>query len=296
MLGKISQLKWSSSGGTNRDLAFVIVILAFGVILAAKLAPYYRTHDHSVAYNKVQTTSSVPKSLLEQFTVPFVGSRPYSSTLETRRPNIPTVTHDPNRPSILERPLFDGQAVVLRVRSLNAYTSNEGSQPIEVKILGPGIKGTSDLDFSPALGGKLIGAGSPNLAAKKLQIAFNELISADGRSYAIQGQAIDPQSLASGIEGDYSSGLPSRLLGITIDRAITTVDQIGTAYLFSSIGPQGLGAQELRTAAMQTTQQASQNIAAEATKDLRETPPEIQLPSGTSFMVRIRALPRSGTR
>ncbi len=294
MLGKLSRLKWTSGGGSNRDLAFLIVFLAFSVILALKLAPYYQAREQNVTYNQIQTTPSIPKSFMELLSVPFTSStRPDSARTSQGLGGSSSGRASSDRPSIVERPLFDGQSILLKVRSVNPFTSNDTGQPIEVQVVGSGGKVYGEIDLTPAIGGKLVGAGSPNLSAKRLYISFNELVSADGRSYPVQGQAVGSESLTSGIEGDYSSGLPARLLGITLDRAITAVDQIGTAYLFTSLGPEGPGAQELRTAAMQVNQQASQNISAEATKDLRETPAEISLPAGSVFLVRVRA-PQTG--
>ena len=105
----------------------------------------------------------------------------------------------------------------------------------------------------------------------------------------MKGQAVSSENLTSGIEGDYSSGLLARIGGVALDQAITAVDQIGTAYLFNAIGPQGIGAQDLRTAAMETNQQASSNVSAAATQDLRNTPAEIRLPVGTVFYARVRS-------
>ncbi len=288
MLGKLSQIKWTSGGGNNRDLVFIVVIVAFGLILMLKLAPYYEAHEQSIAYNRIQTTPSLPKQLLDQISIPFVGNKPATGFSFARAGR--NAGHvDKNRPSVLERTLFDGQAIVLRVQSLNAYTSADTNQPIEVRVLAPAEKKQSDTDFSPAMGAKLIGTASPNLSAKRLYINFNELVAADGRSYPIQGQAVSSENLTTGIEGDYSSGLPSRLAGVALDQAITAVDQIGTAYLFTAIGPTGIGAQELRTAAMETNQQASSNVATEVTKDLRDTQAEMRLPANTVFLARVRA-------
>lgn len=291
MLAKIDQLKWTSSSGSHRDLAFLIVILAFGIILTIKLAPYYRKQETNIVYNRVETTPSVPKTFLEKIALPIIGTGNPAGGSASTRPRSQAIggSAGTNRPSVLERPLFDGQTVVLRVRSQNAYSSNDSGQPIEVRILGPLNQRDGEIDYSPVINGRLLGTGTPNIQSKRLYIAFSELVSAEGRSYRIEGQAIGSENLTSGIEGDYSSGLPSRLLGIAIDRTIMAADQIGTAYLFSGLGPAGAGAQELRNTAMQVSQQASQNIAAEATKDLRDTPPEIKLPSGSVFLVRIRA-------
>ncbi len=294
MLGKLTQLNWTSGGGSNRDLAFVIVFLAFGLILVVKLAPYYTTHEQSVSYNKIQTTPSIPKSFLAQMALPFTGGSKSQSDRSVHSGSQAPAQTGEKRPSVLERQLFDGQVVTLRVRALNSYSSMNSGQPIEVQIIGPVGKESSEIDFTPAIGGKLLGIGSANLAIKKLNITFNELVSVDGRSYSIQGQAVESTNLAPGIEGDYSSGLATRLAGIALDRTIVAADQIGTGILFSALGPAGPNGQQLKTAAMETNQQASQNISAEATKSLREAQATIELRSGSVFLVRLRATQQGG--
>ena len=287
MLGKLNQLKWTAGGGGNRDFAFIIIFLAFGIILVAKLAPYYHTDSQSVVYNKIQTTPSVPKSFMEKMGVFSTASQKGgggSRTAVGGSGGRDTGKH----PSVYERPLFDGQTIILRVRSLNKYSSIESGQPIEAQVIGA-TKNENDVDLSPAINGKVIGTGSANLSAKRLNINFTELVSPEGRSYAIQGQAIGSENLTQGIDGDYSSGLSSRLLGIVIDRSITAADQVATAHLFSSVGPNGAGAMGFQTAVMSTNQEASQNISGEATKELRETPARIELESGTTFLIRVRA-------
>lgn len=293
MLGKLSQLKWTTSSGNHRDFAFVVIILVFGIILVAKLAPYYRTQEESIAYNKVQTIPSLPKGLLERITAPLTTTSSSTKGRSGESRKLPSRS-DSSHPSLLERLLFDGQWVLLKVRALNEYSSNDTAQPIEAQVISPAGP-SSDIDFTPAAGAKMIGTGSPNLSTKRLYINFNEMVSADGHSYSVQGQAVGSESLATGIEGDYSSGLGSRILGVALDRTIMAADQIGTAYLFSAVGPTGVAGQEFRTAAMQTNQQASANISAETTKGLRETPAEIRLPAGSTFYVRIRAT-QTGSR
>lgn len=289
MLGKLTHLKWASAQGGNRDLAFVIFILVFGMILILKLAPYYKSSEQSIAYNKVQTMPSVPKSLLEKITFPLTETFKSRSDRVGHVPSQTTAQNGNQRPSVLERLLFDGQMVTFKVRSLNSYASTNSNQPIEVQILNPAGKDESEIDLTPAMGAKLVGAGSANLSAKRLNISFTELVTADNRSYAVQGLAIGSTDLTPGIEGDYSSGLTSRIAGIALDRTIMAADQVGTAYVLSAFGPTGYAAQNVSAAAMETNQQASSNISAAATQGLRETPAEIDLPAGTVFLARIHA-------
>ncbi len=291
MLGKLDQFKWTSNGGSNRDLAFIIILLAFCVILTAKLAPYYQTQHQSAVYNKIQTTPSIPKTILNQLGLNFMTS--YKENTVKAPQQIRGMTHvaqtGGNHSSVLERPLFDGQSVIVKVRSLNPFSSNDMSQSVEVQVIESATHNSSETDFSPAIRAKLIGTALPNFSTKRLYISFTELISVEGRSYTIQGQAVDSENLSTGIDGNYSSGLSTRLFGVAIDRAIMAADQAGTAYLFSAIGPNGTGTQQLRSAAMDAAQQASQNISAETTKRLRETKAEITLPAGSIFFVRLQA-------
>lgn len=287
MNGKLSTFRWTDKSERSKDLIFIAIILAFGVLLVAKLAPYYQEKSRTVVYNSIQTVPNTPKDLVEK-------TEARTNFIDKTRPGVSggawaSRKNDRKNPSVAERPLFDGQSVILKVRSLNPFSSKEANQILEATVVSPFLRDTDgSIDFSITDGAKLVGTGSANFSTKRLFLTFTEMVSKEGRGYPIQAQAIDRESLASGISGDYSSGLPTRLLGIALDRAIMAADQVGTAYLFSSIGPQGPANQEFKKAAMETNNQASQNLAAEATKDLRETSQEIALPSGSEFYVRVR--------
>ena len=290
MIGKLKLLKWTEKPSSSRDLVFIILILGFGIVLVAKLSPYFAEKHKSVITKNIQTLPTTPKEILDAVNAPLTASSSASNGKRFVSPFAGLSGGDRNKPSIVERPIFDGNAVILKVRSLNPYSSRESNPPLEVTVLSPLIReADSEQDFGPAEGAKLVGSANSNVSTKRLYINFSELITRSGRSFPIEGQAIQKETLSAGIVGDYSSGLPLRLLGVALDRTIMAADQVGMAYLFSSIGPDGSGSQEFKKAAMETNQQASQNIAAETTKDLRETPAEISLPTGSVFYVRVKA-------
>lgn len=292
MIGRLSQFKWTDKNDHSRDLIFIIVILGFGLMLVAKLAPYYKDEHKTVVVSSVKTVPTVPKGIVEQFT----GLRTKGSSGNEKAKSgkgWSAVPRDHRAPSISERPLFDGQSVVLKARLLNPYSSTDESTPVEAMVFGTVPLGSDgDVDFSPAEGARLIGSARANISVKRLMVNFTEMVTRDGRSYAVQGQAIDSTTRSSGIEGDYSSGLPTRLAGIAIERLIMAADQVAMSHLFSATAPEGQAAQQFELAARQTNQDAAASVSREATKDLRDTKAEISLDPGFEFRVRLKGADR----
>ena len=290
MIGRFSQFKWTNKQEHSRDLIFIIFILGFGLVVVAKLAPYYRDTRKTVVISTLRATPTVPKGLVDQINAPLLGLMGGDHSKATRGNGWIQSGHDHPSAAVAERVLFDGQTVLLKARLLTPYSSKDESTPLEAVVVGA-IRRFSDseIDFSASDGAKLVGVGRANFLVKRLLLTFSEMISHDGRSYAVQGQAVDPATQTASIEGDYSSGLATRIAGIGLERLIMAADQVGMARLFSVTVPQNQAAAQFETAAIETNQEASASISGAATQDLRDAQPQITLQPGFEFQVRLKA-------
>src|SRR4051794_17126739 len=118
--GKLSSFRWTDKSEHSRDLIFVIVILGFGIMLVAKLAPYYQDNRRIVVYSAIQTVPNTPRELVEKINA-AVPSTNEPQRAKGSGSSWGNQKSDRNMPSVAERPLFDGQAVILKVRSLNPF-------------------------------------------------------------------------------------------------------------------------------------------------------------------------------
>lgn len=289
MIGRLSKFKWTDKQPYSRDLIFLVMILGVGIILAAKLAPYYKDDQKSVVLNSVKTTPTAPKGLIEEINAPITRLMAGDPTKSKRDSGWPESSRDHHAASVTERLLFDGQTVLLTARLLTPYSSKDENTPVEATVIGSIPRPSdADVDFSASDGARLVGNGKANFSLKRLLLNFSEMVARDGHAYAVQGQAVDPSTQTGSIEGDYSSGLATRIAGIGLERLIMAADQVGMARLFSVTVPQNQPTQQFETAAMETNQEASASISAAATQSLRDTPAEITLKPGFEFQVRIK--------
>ena len=289
MIGRLSKFKWTDKQEHSRDLIFVIIILGFGIMLTARLAPHYKDLKKSVILNTARSTQNIPKSLVDQINAPLTRLLTGNAAHKNEGSGWEHSARARQAPSIAERPLFDGQTVLLTAKLLTPFSSEDERTPIEAAITGiiPS-ETTSDVDFSPCEAARLLGTGKANFSVKRLTLGFTEMVGRDGKSYGVIAQAIDPSTRVNGVEGDFSSGLGTRIAGIALERLIMAADQVGMAKLFSATIPTNQPAQQFETAAMETNQEASASISGAATEDLRETKAKITLQPGFEFQVRIK--------
>jgi hypothetical protein len=289
MIGRLSQFKWSDKQESSRDLIFIIIILGFGIMLVARLAPYYQSHPKTVVLNAIKTTSRAPKGLIEEINAPLIRLAAGNASRSNHREGWSPLGKEHHAASVTERPLFDAQTVILKTRLLSPYSSKDETTPVEAVVVGTLQRASeAEVDFTAAEGARLIGTGRANFSIKRLLLNFNEMVARDGRSYSVQGQAIDATTQIGSIDGDYSSGLGTRIAGIGLERLIMAADQVGMARLFGATVPQGQATQQFETAAMETNLEASASVSGVATQDLRETPAEITLKPGYEFEVRLK--------
>jgi hypothetical protein len=296
----LQTFKWTERPKLSRDALFLIAIIVAGAITFFKLRPYF-VRSSPVT---VSTTTRDPKpnglsSLLKHLSIGgSVSSKSASKNdegSETGRTQRGRAS-ERHAPSVIERPLFDGLTVVVRAVLLNAVSSLAPDATIEAKIESFVQDETNgDVDSSPAIGGKMTGVAAANMGLKRMNLNFSSLISSEGRSYPISGSAVDPISKMQGAEANYSSGMGTRLLGVTLDRAINLGDEVGMAKVLQSSTDNSVVSNEMQAASIEMNQQASTNISGEITKGMRETAAVMSLPAGTLITVRIKALSNGGT-
>lgn len=193
---------------------------------------------------------------------------------------------------VIERPLLDGLTVTVSATLTRGISSLDPDLSVEA-VFGVLIRSeeTRELDDHSLQGGKLMGMAISNMDLKRMVLKFSELVTRDGRSYAIQATAIDPETQTVGVPAEYSSGLGSRLAGVGLSRVITAGDQLLMNQLMPNAGSASAVQQAAQEVARQMNDQAANDISLEATRGLRETKAELTLPAGTTLTLRLRALP-----
>lgn len=193
---------------------------------------------------------------------------------------------------VIERPLFDGLTVTVRATLTRGISSLEPDTSVEA-VYESLIRSddTRELDDRQIQGAKLNGLAVPNLDLKRMVLHFSELVTVDGRSYAIQAAAIDPETQTQGVPAHYSSGLATRLTGVGLSRVITVGDQILMAKILPDPSGATIAQQTSIQAVNQMNNQAANDLSLEATRDLRETKAELTLAAGTVLTLRLRVLP-----
>lgn len=295
----LQKLTWTEKPPLSKGAIFALAIAAAGLLTFFKLKPYFAESPRIVPVPNHEPKVSGLSSLLEQLHVtPSTKAGPGAQS--TRAAGGGTLqgrwgSGDKKGPAIIERPLFDGLTVTVNAELLNAVSSHAADSPVEARVLGiVPDETTSDVDPTAAEGAKLSGQMTVNMAMKRLGFVFTELVSREGRSYGVSGNAFDAETKTMGIAADYSSGLGPRLLGVGLDQAINLANQVATAKVLQNSTDNSQVAQEMQAASMVVSQQASNSISAEATQGLRSTPAELSLPARTIIQVRIRATPGAG--
>jgi hypothetical protein len=287
------KFRWTDKPELKREQILIVSIVAVLIVGFFKFQPYFQEPTKVVINSEKTEQVKTPQSFLEKFGL----TRSESSTKNTSRNNISgganyrgvgNTSNNANKNAIIERPLFDGLEVVLKGTLMNSISSLASENPADVKVTGfiPN-EITQGMDDSEVMGAQLKGVVTANYAKKILNISFAQIITSHGRSYPVAGYAVDLTNKSLGIAAEYSSGLPKRLLGTVIDRAIVVGDQLGMSALISgSVADPTQAA--IQMAAMDANQQAASELSREATQDLRSTQPELSVPAGTTIAFKIR--------
>jgi hypothetical protein len=287
------QKRTLKSTGALAGVSFLAILFGF-----FKIRPYFwdspkvRTYNRGEPSQQHHASEMVKKdgsfSLftsmkeLRQFKIGAGAQRTSSTGTEVR---------------VIERPLMDGLTVTVTAQLTRGISSLEPDTSVEA-VFGALIRTdeSRELDDSGLKGAKLVGVATPNMDLKRMVIRFSELVTRDGRSYAVQATAIDPETQTVGVPADYLSGLGSRLVGVGISRVITAADQILMSKLLPDSGSASIAQQTSREVAKQMNDQAANDISLETTHNLRETKAELTLPAGTPLTLRLRVLPSQPMR
>jgi hypothetical protein len=178
---------------------------------------------------------------------------------------------------------------VLETELQQSLSSSSGDTSLEVSVVAmlPG-EGSQAADSS-IQGAKLSGQFQPNFETKRMMIQFRELVTSDGRRYAVSGFALDFDGQSSGVPADYSSGMATRILGATLGTAISTAEIVATSRVIENgAGQDALMSSQLNSAISSSTQGATSTISEEATKGLKSQRAVLSLSAGVHFRVKLR--------
>ena len=304
MSGDVTEHPWTEKGtGGSRFSGHLALACVSGIVIGVtyfKLKPYlnpepqvhaFLGHDqaeHRSAQDKNQEKELKDSLLTKILFASHLGG--LGGNLGGGGPSRGPRSHV----RIIERPLFDGLSVTVRATLIRGVSSLQPDPRIEAELVSfiP-EEGTRELDDASVRGSKLLGVAIPNLDLKRMVLNFGELVTPAGKSIAILATAIDPVAQTQGVEANSASGIGSRLLGVGISQVMRAGDQVFMAKFLPGPSSVNLTQQATSQAARQINDQAATDVSLEATKGLRDTKPELSLPSGTALTLRLRVSPQA---
>jgi len=297
-IATVKAIKWSDKAQLRKATAYVG---GFGIALILtmfKLAPYFESHPMIRVFSSSSSGDPSEKKLSDQDQkhisetqngppAGFLG-RSFAAFHTIANPGSGQPVSRPKN-SVIERPLFDGLMVTLRVVLTQSLSSNQGTPTVEAKLVdGADLGGSYEASFLK--GATLTGTSNPNFETKRYNLQFSELIGVDGKHYSVTAFAFDENAQVVGIQANYSSGLVSRLAGSVLGRVIQIGEDVGTARVLTNSGSgDSVAAMEMNRAFLDTTHEATGNISEEVTSGLRGTRPELSIPAGTVFTIKLKA-------
>lgn len=187
---------------------------------------------------------------------------------------------------VLERPLFDGKNVTLKVRLTTALDSDSGDPGVEGQILGVvDSEQSSSMDAATVRLATLRGSATPNFETKRYMTQFRELLTSDGKLIQLTGVAYTTSDSMLGIPAEYSSGLPSRLFGTALNRVIVAADTVAESRVLDD-GSGSAVDRELGRLARQGSSETANGLGDEASKGLRETKAVLRVQAGQIIFVK----------
>ena len=143
-------------------------------------------------------------------------------------------------------------------------------------------------------GVRLRGVASMNMKLKRVNFSFSTLVTSDGIRFPVTGIAFDPGTSHIGVAANYASGIPSRMLGMAIGKAIQLGDEVAMSRVLQNNSGDDFVTRELNRALSDANQQASGNVSQQVTKDLNETEAELTLASGTPIFIKLKGKDSGG--
>ncbi len=283
--GKLLSFTWTDKTALKKSRLY-IAGLALGILFVViRLKPYFGKQEVTKPYvrdrdaHKAQTATGDGKSK------PDITGRDHGSNVHSYS----TVATNNNHPvsHLIERPLFDGLTVKIKAVILQNISSSQNDLTVDSELVGCDDSG---VDLTGLENAHLTGIGRPNLDSKHFEIQFSELITSTGKRYALVGYAIDDHDHALGVPAQYSSNLGSRIAGQTLGRGIQVGEEILTQKAFQSTGTQDQATDTFNRSLSDSSNQATTGLSDELTKDLKNKRPELFLPAGTVFTIKLHAI------
>ncbi len=197
-------------------------------------------------------------------------------------------------PRVLERPIFDGKNVTLQVRLTTELDSASGDTSVEGRIIGVMDQDqTGSVDTTTVKNAVIRGSATPNFDAKRYMARFSEVLTTEGKAIPVAGIAFNPGDSSLGIPSEYSSGLPSRLVGSALNRVIVAADQVAETHVLDNNSDSAVS-RELSRVAGQGSSETANGVGDEATRTLRETKPILKVKAGMIIFVKMQSARASG--
>lgn len=287
--GKVKTYWDKATDQDRRPKLLVIGVSVFAVVVVFKAKPYLADHPEVKAFVREsgrakQTDGSSPLGAFGLLTKDS-GSASGRGLLGGGDSARSTLSRA-SVAKVLERPLFDGKNVTLKVRLQTALDSDSGDAGVEGQILAVlDSEQASSMDAASVKLGVLRGAATPNFETKRYMTQFRELLTADGKTIGLTGVAYTPSDSMPGIPAEYSSGLPSRLIGTALNRVIVAADTVAESHVLDD-GSGSAVDRELGRLARQGSSETANGLGDEASKGLRETKATLRVQAGTIIYVK----------
>ncbi|GEM_PF-2403189 len=263
----------------SREMFLVGILSIIAVVTFYKMKPYFEEKIEVVAISpelEIEPPSiSAPRVL-------SLGDEPKTKPIAVTKKVV-----KPNRPRVLERPLFDGGFVQVKAVTLRELTSIDNEKPIEVKITGV-VDDALQTEFSRIEGAKLFGRHSADFENERITMEFTELATPNGKAYRVIGYATNAEGSVEGIQAKRESGRALRAIGTGISRAIGVGDEILRNRYLDGQTSENVIIRQAEREAFDASYGVAQDIGDAATKDLREAKEKLKLPAGTSFIVQLQ--------
>jgi hypothetical protein len=285
------QRRWSNKISVSREAGMILGLGFLGVLLFFKMKPYFETQTVILPLGRGQMDPSKNREAQARIreglersqmilrpetgqSAPKAAGFGGGSRLQGRSTSLA------RNPHVLERPLFDNQTLTLHAVLTNGISTAQAEQSglgVEARITGiiPDPDHEVDLGGITLDGALLTGTATPRFQIKKMNLQFSEMVTAEGHRYA---------------------GMASRLLGVTIGRAIQTADSLATARVLENTQDADPLRREIMRQSMEASNQPVNDINQEVTRDLRETKATLSLDAGAPLVIKMRAMDARGAR
>ena len=298
MTASFKQYRWTDKTTIKRHLVFGIIIALLLIVSYHKLKPYFTKQYKIIIVSRLDSNPKMSSKEQSDLARTGLDSMKANHT-ESPSHRSTSFLHTGGGSRVLERPPFDNTTVTLSAVLVNGVTTAQtesGLLGVEARIIDlvPDADHPSDMADISVRGAMLSGEAAPQFQLKKMNLQFTELVTQEGKHFSIAGVGIDPENKGIGISASYSSGMASRLLGVTIEHALQTADHVASTRVLENTNDSDLLHRELTRQSIESTNQPVSEMTQEATKDLRETHAVLSLAAGTPLLVRLKATVHGG--